>query len=231
MNRLSFLFACLLAGISYGQPVAKIVGPTTAPAGELVVLSSQGSSGDNLVWVRPDSIQTVQAGCTTLETQIFFATTKAGKYEFMLLAADREARINYVRHTVEILGSIVQPPPVDPPPVTPPNPAKWAGLVEVSKQGADRLLDGTTRTRLKSSLAATILAIQSKIEAGQAPTLQEAKLLVLSSIESVLLGRTGASASVDWSTWRKGNQNELEKQGLVDLTDYVLAVKAIASGL
>lgn len=218
----------LLSGIAFGQPVAKIVGPATAPPGELVVLSSQGSTGDNLVWVKPDTIQTVQAGCTVLDTQVFFSTTKPGKYEFMLIAADKEARISYVKHTVEIKAGGGGTPPVDPPP---PNPAKWSKLIEVSKAGADQLNDGATRARLKVSLTETLAAIQSKIDAGQSLTLYEAKLLVLTSIESVLLSRPRPLDKIDWSLWRKGNQAELDRLGLVDLSDYVGAVKAISAGL
>jgi hypothetical protein len=201
----------------------------------LVVLASTGSTGDNLVWVRPDTIQTVQAGCTLLDTQIFFSTTRPGKYEFWLIAADKEARISYAKHVVEIGGSIIQPPPVDPDPTDPPpeqpNPAKWLKLQEASKSNADKLNDATTRSRLKSSIAATILAIDSKCESGQCPTLTEAKALVLKSIESVLLSRSGQSAMIDWTPWRKGNQAELDRLGLVDTKDYSSALKAIAAGL
>lgn len=227
----------MLTGHLLGQPEAKIVGPKTAPAGELVVLSSTGSTGDNLVWVRPDTIQTVQAGCTLLDTQIFFSTTRPGKYEFWLIAADKEARISYATHVVEIGGAVVQPGPdpvvpvnpVDPPPQ--PNPAKWLKLQESSKANADRINDATTRSRLKSSIAATILAIDSQCEAGQCPGLPDAKSMVLKSIESVLLARVGTSARIDWTPWRKGNQAEFDRLGLIDVKDYSSALKAMAAGL
>lgn len=223
-----------MIGNLLAQPEAKIVGPKQAPAGELVVLSSTGSTGDNLVWVRPDSIQTVQAGCTLLDTQIFFSTTRPGNYEFWLIAADKEARISYARHTVEVTGSIVQPPPVNPDPEQPPeqpNPAKWLKLQEASKANADKINDAATRSRLKSSIAATILSIDSKCDAGQCPTVSEAKTQALQAIEGVLLSRTGASARIDWVPWRKGNQAELDRLGLVDVRDYSAALKAIAAGL
>lgn len=225
-----------MTGNLLAQPEAKIIGPKQAPAGELVVLSSTGSTGDNLVWVRPDTIQTVQAGCTLLDTQIFFSTTRPGKYEFWLIAADKEARISYARHTVEISGSIVQPEPEQPTDPTPepptqPNPAKWLKLQEASKANADRINDATTRSRLKSSLAATILSIDSKCDSGQCPTVSDAKAQVLQSIEGVLLSRTGASARVDWTPWRKGNQAELDRLGLADVKDYSAALKAMAAGL
>lgn len=231
--RTLLVLVLLLASPVFAQPEAKIVGPKTAPAGELVVLSSNGSKGDNLVWVRPDTIQTVQAGCSLLDTQIFFSTTKAGKYEFWLIAADKEAKISYARHVVDVQGSIVSPPdgPTDPTPVDPVNPAKWLKLQESSKANADKLNDATTRSRLKSSIAAVILSIDSKCEAGQCPILADAKAQVLKAIETTLVSRTGSSAMIDWTNWRKGNQLELDRIGLTDTKDYSAALKAIASGL
>jgi hypothetical protein len=174
-----------------------------------------------------------------LDTQIFFSTTRLGRYEFWLIAADKEARISYAKHVVEVVSGSPTNPPKDPPPTNPPttpvdpqpNPARWLKLQEASKSAADRMNDATTRSRLKSSIAATILAIDSKCESGQCPTLTEAKALVLKSIESVLLSRSGQSAMIDWTPWRKGNQAELDRLGLVDTKDYSSALKAIAAGL
>lgn len=223
----------VLSAVAYCQPVAKIVGPSVAPPGELVVLSSTGSVGDNLVWVRPDSLQTVQAGCTLLDTQVFFATTKVGKYEFLLLAADKEARIAYAKHVVEIKAGGSTPVDPKPEPEQPPtpNPAKWSKLVDVSKAGADAIKDEPTRAKLKAALAAVILIVDAKCKEGVCPTVAEAKQMVLKAIESVLITRQGASALIDWTMWRRGNQAELDRLGLTDLQDYVSAVKAIASGL
>jgi len=36
---------------------------------------------------------------------------------------------------------------------------------------------------------------------------------------------------IDWTPWRKANQNELDRLGLVDVKDYLMAVRAIGSGL
>ncbi len=229
----ALVFVLVFCCNAIAQPVAKIVGPSQAPAGELVVLSSNGSSGDNLIWIRPDTIQTVQAGCNILDTQIFFSTTKPGKYEFMLIAADKTAAIAYAKHTVTVGSPIVEPPPVDPSPVDPPppNPAKWANLIEVSKSGADKVADATTRPKLKASLAAVVLDIESRIAENKAPNLDEAKSQVRLAIEKVLLARTGQSVNSDWTIWRRGNQIEIDKVGLVDLRDYLGTVKAISAGL
>ena len=156
----------MLTGKLLAQPAAKIVGPNEAPAGELVVLSSTGSTGDNLKWVKPDGLQTLQVGCSLLDTQIVFATTKPGAYKFMLIVADKEARIDYVEHTVTI--GAVKPPPVDdpddpikPPPVDP-SPTKWASLQTASKVSADRMNDGQTRSKLKAAIAAAALDISGQ---------------------------------------------------------------------
>lgn len=225
----------VLTGTLLAQPSAKIVGPKEAPTGELVVLSSTGSTGDNLKWVKPEGLQTLQVGCALLDTQVVFATTKPGQYKFMLIVADKEARIDYVEHTVAIGGNI-QPPPVDPgdpikPPPVDPSPTKWTSLQVASKTSADRVSDATTRSKLKAAIAAVALDISGRCELGQCPTVEAAKEQVRKAIEQTLLSRTGSSGLVDWTQWRKANQAELDRLGIVDCKDYLAAVRAIGSGL
>jgi hypothetical protein len=231
----AWIFLTCLCAVAYGQPAAKIVGPTEAPAGELVVLSSTGSTGDNLKWVKPDGLQTLQVGCSLLDTQMVFATTKPGAYKFMLIVADKEARIDYIEHTVTIGGS-VKPPPVDPeepvnPPPVDPSPTKWTSLQNASKASADRMNDAGTRSKLKAAIAAVALDISGRCDAGQCPTVDAAKDQVRKAIEQTLLARTGSSALIDWTQWRKANQAELDRLGIVDCKDYLAAVRAISSGL
>ena len=232
---LAFTAVMVLTGSIFAQPAAKIVGPTEAPAGELVVLSSTGSTGDNLKWVKPEGLQTLQVGCSLLDTQVVFATTKPGAYKFMLIVADKEARIDYIEHTVTIGGS-VKPPPVDPedpvkPPPVDPSPTKWTSLQNASKASADRMNDAGTRSKLKAAIAAVALDIAGRCDAGQCPTVDAAKDQVRKAIEQTLLARTGSSALIDWTQWRKANQAELDRLGIVDCKDYLAAVRAISSGL
>ena len=58
-----WIFAVSLCVTSFAQPVAKITGPKESPPGEMVVLSSTGSTGDNLKWIKPEGLQTHQVGC------------------------------------------------------------------------------------------------------------------------------------------------------------------------
>lgn len=228
------LLIATLSGPAFCQPVAKIVGPKESPAGEMVVLSSTGSTGDNLKWIKPDNLQTLQVGCTLLDTQVVFATSKVGTYKFVLIVADKEARIDYVEHAVTVGTPKPTPGEPDPKPdpkPDQPSPGKWNDLQASSKAVADRLNDPTTRSKLKAGIAATILDIEGKCASGNCPTLQAAQGQVRMAIEAALLARTGASAQVDWVSWRKSNQDELNRLGLVDLKDYLAAVKAMGSGL
>lgn len=224
-----------LASLAFAQPSAKIAGPESTPPGEMVVLTSVGSVGDNLVWIKPSDLQTLQVGCSLLDTQVVFATSKPGRYEFWLIAADKEARIDYARHVVEVKagGSTPPHPPTNPPtnppqdpPTTPPSDSKWDGLKAASKANADKANDATTRSKLKAAIAALVLDLSDRL-----PPLGDAKVTYLKEVEAVLLLRSGASLAADWVSWRKGNQAELDRLGIVDTRDYINAIRAIGGGL
>lgn len=219
-----------LTSLAFAQPSAKITGPESTPPGEMVVLTSVGSVGDNLVWIKPSDLQTLQVGCSLLDTQVVFATSKPGRYEFWLIAADKEARIDYARHVVEVKASgTPTPPPTNPPqdpPTNPPSDSKWDGLKAASKTNADKANDAPTRSKLKAAIAALVLDLSDRL-----PSLADAKATYLKEVEAVLLLRSGASLAADWVSWRKGNQAELDRLGIVDTKDYISAIRAIGSGL
>ncbi len=228
-----WIFAVSLCVTSFAQPVAKITGPAQSPPGEMVVLSSTGSTGDNLRWIKPDNLQTLQVGCTLLDTQVVFATSKVGTYKFVLIVADKEARIDYVEHTVTVGNSKPAPGEPDPKPDPKPDqpiPGKWNALQASSKIEADKVNDPSTRSKLKAAIAATILEIEGKCASGNCPTLQAAQGQVRVAIEATLLSR-GENRNTFWVDWRKAYLNEMNKLGLVDLKDYLAAVKAMGSGL
>lgn len=219
------------------QPVAKILGPSRVPPGELTALTSAGSVGGNLTWITPPGLTTILAGCELMDSQIFFATSKAGSYEFLLVVADKNADIAYARHTV-VVGPTAEPipdpgpgpqPDPGPGPEPGPTPGKWAGLVDVSRQGADSAADAATRAQLKTVITAKLADIALRCGQSQCPTLQQAQREVESAIESVLLYR--ADRFSKWKTWRLGNGNFIAAKGLKDLDDYLAAVKAFTAGL
>lgn len=234
MKRLSlpiFIWV-LICGVVFAQPVAKIIGPAQVPPGELTALSSTGSVGDNLLWIRPEGLTTILAGCEIMDSQIFFSTIKEGSYEFILICTDKEARIAYARHTV-VVGKPTAPPPVDPPPVDPPpgpTPGKWAELVTLSKTNADAVNDSATRPKLKQSLTATLDGIKSRCVAGQCPGLAQAQQEVTAAMESVLLLRPDRFTR--WGEmWRVPNSQFIKQKGIQNVPDYLEAAKAFTAGL
>jgi hypothetical protein len=228
---LSFLL-CLSAPLA-AQPVAKIVGPTQSPPGELTALSSTGSSGDNLLWIKPEGLTVMQAGCEMMDQQLFFATTKEGVYEFILIVADKSASISYAKHSVTVGKPLVVPPPGDgppPPPVDPgPTPGKWGGLVGVSKAGADKVNDPVTRKSLKDGIDSRIAFLKSMCDAGKCPGLSQAQSEVTAAIDSVLLMRQNRFSA--WDEWRRGNNAHLKEKTVTNMPDYLEAIKAISAGL
>jgi hypothetical protein len=217
------------------QPVAVITAPESVPPGELTVISSKGSEGDNLQWIKPDGLTVVQVGCEVMDSQLIFATSRPGRYEFILVVADSEARITYAKHVV----AVGQPPPdppeeptpaPDPEPEPPTQPGKWGPLEKVSRSNADRLNDPTTRAALKAAITSKIADLKNLCQLGQCPSLSEAKRQITGTIELVLLQRQNRSA--EWAlVWRTPNAQSLDSIGVVNLEDYLNAAGAIAAGL
>lgn len=228
---MSVIFWLLIIGCAFAQPVAKITGPTTTQPGELTAIASTGSSGDNLVWIKPDNLTIMSAGCELLDSQLFFSTMKQGTYEFILIVADKEARIDYAKHTI-VVGTSTTP-PTDPPTEPPtPTPGKWVDLAAASKANADLLNDEPTRTQLKLALTQTLGNLEALCATGQCPGLPEAKQKIVLAIEDVMLYRGPNSLFKDWANgWRLPNQKILDAKGIQDVPDYFNAVKAIISGL
>jgi hypothetical protein len=223
----------LLCGSVFGQASAVIEGPEKALPGELVVLNSSKSVGDNHKWITPEGISTAQAGCTAIDSQIFFATPRPGSYTFVLIVADKTAAIEYARHTVVIGNPIApEPPPELPtdPPVT--NPGDFSKLLELSKENANRLSDAATKTALAKSLRQVVNAMKIECANQRCPTLQAAQTRFVKAIEDTLLQRQGSSRNVDWEgNWRVPNARFLATQTFTSSAKYLEACEAITKGL
>jgi len=235
---LVFLVTVLsLVGSAIAQTKAVIDGPDTALPGELVVLNSDKSVGDNHKWITPEGISTAQAGCDSIKSQVFFATPRAGKYTFVLIVTDKEANIEYDSHTVEIKGANVPDPPpvkpVDPDPTDPiPPPTVLQQLEKLSRDNSLRLNDAPTRSALQVSLQTAIDDINTKCAASQCPTLPAAQLQIQRAIESVLLMRKGNSRDALWlDGWRVPNNQLMASIKIESSKQYAAAVQAIANGL
>lgn len=226
----------LLATSLFAQTKAVIDGPDTALPGELVVLNSDKSSGDNHKWITPDGISTAQAGCDSIKSQVFFATPRPGKYTFILIVTDKEANIEYDSHTVEIKSASPDPKPVDPPPTDPtdppPPPTALQQLEKLSRDNSLRLNDEPTRRALLVSMQSAIDDINAKCAVMQCPTLPAAQKQIQTAIESVLLQRKGSSRDALWlDGWRVPNNQLMASIKIESSKQYAVAVQAIANGL
>ena len=231
MIRVVFVWI-LLCGSVFGQASAVIEGPSKALPGELVVLNSSKSVGDNHKWITPEGISTAQAGCTAIDSQIFFATPRAGSYTFILIVSDKSAAIEYARHTVVIDGSIPVDPPTDPvdPPTQPPS--DFAKLVDLSKENANRLNDAATKSALAKSLRQVVNTMKAECSNQRCPTLQAAQSRFVKAIEDTLLQRQGSSRNVNWEDgWRIPNAKFLATQTFSSSAKYLEACEAITKGL
>jgi hypothetical protein len=230
MIRTVFFFL-LLCGSVLGQVSAVIEAPDKAIPGELVVLNSSKSKGDNHKWITPDGISTAQAGCTAIDSQVFFATPRVGSYTFYLIVTDKTAAIDYAKHTV-IVGESTVPPdvPTDPPVV---NPGQFEKLAELSKANSLKLNDAQTRANLAASLRNVVTQMKIQCANNQCPTLQGAQSQFVRTIEAVLLSRQrGSSRDVNWEeVWRIPNAKWIADAKLTTVAKYLEACDAIVKGL
>jgi len=232
---LAVLIFLVCAVAANAQTIAIIDGPSSALPGELVVLSSSNSKGDNHKWISPAGLSTAQAGCEAIASQLFFATPREGSYEFILVVSDKAAAIEFTKHTVVIKtpGTPVPPPVVNPPPVVDPPKSVLEQLKDLSKQNATRLNDPATRSQLATNIKTVVAEIKALCAANQCPTLAGAQSKVVKAIESTLLARSkGVSRLADWEQgWRVPNNQWIATAGITTVTQYLDAIAAIADSL
>jgi hypothetical protein len=239
---IALIVSAFLAVSLAAQPVANISGPDQSPPGELTVVTSEGSKGDNLIWIRPTGLTVVQVGCEPMSQQLFFATTREGNYEFILVVADKDANLSFARHTVVIGKPAVTPDPdptpapdpapeptPDPKPEPTPEPGRWDGLIAISRANADSANDPVTRAILKDEVGKKLGELKAMCESGRCPGLAQVQASITSSIEAALLGRPNRFSS--WEIWRVGNSNFMRGKAVTNVPDYFAAVEAYLKGL
>lgn len=242
----------LCASVLLAQPVAVITGPSSAPPGELVVLTSEKSVGDNYLWIIPEDKAQAASGCTAVDSKVFFATAVPGTYQFVLVVADKEAKMSYAVHHVTILGNATPGPGPGPGPGPSPGPSpdptpdpqpdpkpepepgfgRYENLFKTSKMNSEQLKDPTTRTALYEALDKVVSQLKVQCDSNACPTLDEARNRVNQTIENVLLARQGASRDVAWAAgWRVPNNQWLSQEDPKTTQAYVQAMMALTAGL
>jgi hypothetical protein len=194
----AIVLGCSLAN---AQPVAKIDGPKTEQAGNLVVLNSVATKGDAKKWIVPTALENryIQT-----EHQVAFSVRENGDYRFAMVAVDvmegESVEIDVVTHVVKITDGLCNPnppvDPVDPEPEPVPVPSK---IREVSRDAAIELNDPVTAESLAKALAQIE---QESIDLMSAKT--------QAATEAVLLIRKGPSLDKDWlNVWRRPVEAEM----------------------
>jgi len=226
---LSMLAAALLLCVPSFAVDAVIEGPSTAFVGDLVVLNTTKSVGDNKLWILDPSIagKTIQCG-----DSLAFAVGLPGKYYFTLVVADKEAKIDYQLHMVEITSQPpVVNPPTDPPtnpPVDPPKPPPSSDLqsfIDLSRSSAAALADAPTTLALADALEAAITRAANM-------ALTDAAAECGKTFESVMLARRGASADKPWLfDFRKPIEAAIQSSMPTTTQQYLQIQRAIVQGL
>jgi hypothetical protein len=206
--RLFLLLILLLPSQGNAEVVAIIKAPTQVNVGDLVVLDSSESKGDNQKWV----VDTRAEGrYLELEKRIVFAIGTPGAYEFQLIVADKTAAIDQVKHIVTVGTS----PPAPPVPPAPPGPVPPIGgsVLDAVRKATAAVNDPITAQALRQAL---ISLPEKTPEAVQA------------KIAEVLLTRNPDSQKVDWLTlWRKPVNEAIEQANL----PYDQVIEQIIKGL
>jgi hypothetical protein len=220
----------LLSVACFAQVEAVIDAPSKALPGELVVLNSSKSKGDNHKWITPEGISTAQAGCTAIDSQVFFATPRAGSYTFYLIVSDKTAAIDYAKHTV-VIGDSASPKPD--PELPPTQPGDFAKLTQISRANSLALNDPKTRASLAASLKPVVAQLKALCESNQCPTLAAAQSRFVGTMEAVLLARPkGPSRDANWEeVWRVPNARFISDANISSVTRGIEAYDAIVKGL
>lgn len=214
MNKfLSIALLLLVPFQGFAEVVAIIKAPTQVNVGDLVVLDSSDSKGDNQKWVIDPR---AEGRYLELEKRIVFAIGTPGVYQFQLIVADKEANIDQVKHDIQV-GSITTPipPPINPPPTTPvpPSPPTDYSVLNAVKAATTAVGDPETAQRLRTAL----IALPDKTPGA-----------VQMKIAEVLLTRGAESQKKDWLTlWRKPVNDAIDKARV----PYEEAVNQIIKGL
>lgn len=221
--RAIYLALCIFCANICSAVDAKIGGPAEAIVGDLVVLTSSESVGDNKLWIIDPAADGRTIECNDT---LAFAIGTPGRYEFTLVVADKEAAIAYARHSVTIrpAGSI-SPPPTEPAPVEPEPQPGVSQFEKLSRELAAKVGDATTATALQKSMLDAAASVRGR-------TLDEAKRAIGSAFESTMLQRTGESRNKDWlGLWRAPIDQAIASWAPKDTASYLSAIEAVAKGL
>jgi len=207
---LLLLVPAILSGELPSAPITAVIeAPDRVNIGDLVILDSSKSTGDNRLWVVDPR---VEGRYLELDQRMVFAIGTPGTYTFQLIVADTKANIAQTKKNVTVGGTVVSPPPVDPvDPTDPVPPPSNQGVFKATKAATDFMADPTTAAQLRQAL--------TSLPEKTPETVQKA-------IATVMLNRKDQSK--DWlSNWRVPVNFAIERSGL----SYDQAIQQVIKGL
>lgn len=221
-----------LGSLLVTPPVAVIVGPERGNPGDLIVLdATQSRDAVGFAWVLADGDKTfleVDNG-----RKVVFATGTAGRYTFVLVAANAQAdgkpQVAVARHVLTVGEPSPNPNPPGPQP-DPLPPGKY-GLASFARDAATGVsLAAVERVRTAAALANSFDSIASTIAAGAIKTPGDA-IAATQANNITALG----SARDAWRPWAEALRvklNALSDSGqMTAMDDYVAAWREISTGL
>lgn len=232
-----WLFALLLAtrAATGAPPVARVTGPARALPGDLVVLDASSSQALGYAWVLADSDKSflpVDGG-----QRLVFATGAAGRYTFVLVAANANEQgqpaVALATHVLTI-GSGPDPNPGPDPPA--PNPPLPPGRFDLARQARDWItqvkLSAADRARTARLIASAFEGVAAAAAAGTVRSIDDALAQLRASNRAAL-------SSAEYSAWQSGwnpsfnaAMTRLDDAGqLKTLADTAEAFREIATGL
>jgi len=223
----AFVVLSLIPTLLFAQPKAAISGPAVGNPGDLIVLTSAGSVGDNMVWVIPEKLQVLTCDA---QSQIGFASGTPGVFVFQLIVADKNADIDWIKHTVTI-GTAPDDPtdPTDPTDPDDPTPAPDLDeLTELSKRYAP--IDAPTASLIKNFINQTTANLAALCAAGQCPTMPSAMDAYQRTIANALGSRPRGSQS-NWMLWRAPIEARIQEYNPQTIDALSAVMTAVAKGL
>lgn len=222
------------------QPTARVVGPATAQAGDLVVLDASQSEAMGFAWVLADSDKTflpVDEG-----KRVVFATGTAGRYTFVLVAANADAQgkpaVALAKHSLVVGG---QPPGPDPNPPGPnPNPDPPAplppGRFDLARQARDWaasvMLPNADRVRTAGVVASNFESIATAIAAGTVSSIDDALAKLRTQNQTSLSATEYQAWKAGWNPQFNAALSRLDGENkLPGLSETAEAFREVASGL
>lgn len=200
----------LLLLLLFCEVHAVISGPAQSPPGDLVVLHSTESVGDNYKWVAPPGLQTLECS-----GNLAFATGKPGTYTFLLIAADKEAAIDVASHTVTV-GS----PPENP---ADPTPTPATDFAKISSETAPD--DKATAAQIISYIdLAEEFIVKNKLDIDAARSLYKTNI-------GLALSLRPRGSQTDWTNWRKALEAKFQEVLPTDVEVLIGAYKQVSLGL